>query len=67
MSNGDTVTVQVGVDEKKAKEYALKFINTGDIEYTVSGLQEAIVIDPFADDVFGWSDDKQVQVSIDGM
>lgn len=51
LSNGDTVTVQVGVDEKKAKEYALKFINTGDIEYTVSGLQEAIVIDPFADDV----------------
>lgn len=67
LSNGDTVTVQVGVDEEKAKEYALKFINTGDIEYTVSNLQEAIVIDPFADDVFGWSDDKQVQVSIDGM
>lgn len=67
LSNGDTVTVQVGVDEQKAKEYALKFINTGDIEYTVSNLQEAIVIDPFADDIFGWSDDKQVQVSIDGM
>lgn len=67
LSNGDTVTVQVDVDEEKAKEYALKFINTGDIEYTVSDLQEAIVIDPFADDVFGWSDDKQVQVSIDDM
>lgn len=67
LSNGDTVTVQVGVDEEKAKEYALNFINIGNIEYTVSNLQEAIVIDPFADDVFGWSDDKQVQVSIDGM
>lgn len=48
LSNGDTVTLSFDFDNDLAKKYGIKFVGK-DKEFTVKGLEEVTVIDPFKD------------------
>lgn len=52
LSNGDTVTVTMTYDKDKAKKAGLSFTDVSRT-FTVEGLTEAIMIDPFDESVFG--------------
>ncbi|MBE5766588.1 MAG: hypothetical protein E7335_05445 [Clostridiales bacterium] len=63
LSNGDTITVKIDLDEKLAKENGYTFTGL-EKKFTVEGLTEAIEIDPFAEDIFGSG--KLVDVTLEG-
>ncbi len=48
LQNGDTITVTIEYDEDLAKEWGFKFKND-ELEFKVSGLEEAVTLDLFAD------------------
>lgn len=64
LSNGDSFTLQISYDEKLAAEKGYAF---ADLEktFTVQGLTDAIMIDPFAPEIFG--EDKTVNVFAEGV
>lgn len=64
LSNGDSITVKIELDEALAKEYGYSFTGL-EKEFTVEGLTEAIEIDPFAEDIFGSG--KTVNVTLEGV
>ena len=64
LSNGDTVTVKISLDKDLAKEYGYSFTGL-ERQFTVEGLTEAIVIDPFAEDIFG--EGRVVNVTLEGI
>ena len=57
LSNGDTVTVTMTVDEEKAKELGYSFSGMSK-SFTVEGLTDAVMIDPF--------DESIMQISVEG-
>ena len=63
LSNGDTITVSIRFDEDKAKEYGYRFTGL-EKKFTVEGLAEPILIDPFAAEIFG--NGKTVSVTLEG-
>lgn len=62
VKNGDKITVRVTVDEDMAKEAGYKFTGLKKT-FTVEGLQDAVVLDPFAEDIFGMGKTVDVQLS----
>ena len=54
LSNGDTITVTISLDEKLAKEKGYSFTGLKQ-KFTVEGLTEPIEIDPFDDNYFAFS------------
>ncbi|MBR5125716.1 MAG: hypothetical protein IKU68_03185 [Oscillospiraceae bacterium] len=54
LSNGDTITVTISLDEKLAKEKGYSFTGLKQ-KFTVEGLTEPIKIDPFDDNYFAFS------------
>lgn len=48
LKNGETITINITCDESLEKEAGIKFSNTAFV-YTVDGLNEGTVIDPFKD------------------
>lgn len=48
LKNGETITINITCDEKLEKEAGIKFSNTAFV-YTVDGLNEGTIIDPFKD------------------
>ena len=64
LSNGDTITVKISLNEEKAKEYGYSFTGL-EKKFTVEGLTEPIEIDPFAEDIFGSG--KIVDVTLEGI
>ena len=64
LSNGDTITVKISLNEEKAKEYGYSFTGL-EKKFTVEGLTEAIEIDPFSEDIFGSG--KIVDVTLEGI
>lgn len=52
LSNGDTVTVTMTCNEEKAKELGCSFTGMRKT-FTVEGLKDAIMIDPFDESIFG--------------
>lgn len=67
LSNGDKITVSYKYDEDAFKEYGIR-LKGNDKEFTVEGLQEAIVIDAFSSNVFNVSDDsKGIHIDFTGV
>lgn len=64
LSNGDTFTVKIYVDEELAKSKGYAFSGM-EKTFTVEGLTDAILIDPFAENVFGPG--KPVDASLSGI
>ncbi len=64
LSNGDTFTVKISVDEELAKENGYSFTGM-EKTFTVEGLTEPIEIDPFAEDIFGSG--KVVDATLSGI
>ena len=64
LSNGDTITVKISLNEEKAKEYGYSFTGL-EKKFTVEGLTEPIKIDPFAEDIFGSG--KIVDATLEGI
>ena len=64
LSNGDTITVKIDLDEEKAKEYGYSFTGL-EKKFTVEGLTEAIEVDPFAEEIFGSG--KIVDATLEGI
>lgn len=52
LQNGEAFAVKIELDEELAKEYGYCFTGLEKI-FTVEGLPEPIMIDPFAEDIFG--------------
>ena len=52
LQNGEAFAVKIELDEELAKEYVYSFTVLEKI-FTVEGLPEPIMIDPFAEDIFG--------------
>ena len=52
LQNGEVFAVTIQLDEELAKEYGYSFTGLEKI-FTVEGLPEPILIDPFAEDIFG--------------
>lgn len=63
VKNGDKITVKVTVDEDMAKRAGYKFTGLKKT-FTVEGLQDAVALDPFAEDIFGMG--KLVDVQLQG-
>jgi len=64
LSNGDTISICISLDEQKAKEYGYHFTGL-EKTFTVEGLVEPIYIDPFAEENFGSG--KPVDVTLEGV
>lgn len=64
LRNGDTITVKISFNEEKAKEYGYAFAGL-EKKFTVEGLTEPVVIDPFAEEIFGSG--KVVDVTFEGV
>lgn len=64
LSNGDKITVTMTYDKEKAKELGYSFTGTSKT-FTVEGLNDAIMIDPFDESVFGKG--KIVDAGFDGI
>jgi len=64
LSNGDSITVTIDLNEEKAKEYGYAFTGL-EKKFTVEGLPEPIEIDPFVEDIFGSG--KLVDVTLEGI
>ena len=64
LSNGDTITVKISLNEEKAKEYGYSFTGL-EKKFTVEGLADPIEIDPFAEDIFGSG--KIVDFTLEGI
>lgn len=58
LSNGDTITARITLDEELAKEYGYTFTGL-EKKFTVEGLTEPVMIDPF--------DESIIHVSVDGI
>lgn len=64
LSNGDTFTVKISVNEELAKEKGYAFTGM-EKTFTVEGLTEPIEIDPFSEEIFGV--DKTVTTTVEGI
>ena len=64
LRNGDTITVKIRFDEAKAKACGYHFIAL-EKKFTVEGLEEPILIDPFAEEIFG--NGKIVSLAMEGI
>lgn len=67
LSNGDTVTVNITVDNDTAKEYGVNFVGVEPLKFDVSDLQEITEIDPFAEDVFNIMSGDGVYIDFTGI
>ena len=52
LQNGEAFAVTIGLDEELAKEYGYSFTGLEKV-FTVEGLPEPVLIDPFGEDIFG--------------
>ena len=66
LKNGDSVTVNIEVDEDTAQENNIKFTGTEPMQFTVSGLDEPVMIDPFDPAFFNNGKEDGVNINITG-
>lgn len=64
LKNGDQVDVTVTYDQEKAQELGVELTGTSRT-FTVEGLKDAQVIDPFAPEVFG--EGKEIEFHLEGI
>ena len=58
LRNGDKITVKINLDEELARKYGYRFTGL-EKKFTVEGLDEAVMIDPF--------DEEHLQISVNGV
>lgn len=67
LSNGDTVTAIITVDNDTAKENGISFVGAEKVEFTVSGLKEVKKMDPFAQEIFNVSEGEGIYIEYTGV
>ena len=67
LSNGDTVTVNISADTKKAKENGIKLTGMDNLTVTVSGLKDITEIDPFDEEVFNVESGEGIYIEYTGV